>query len=68
MPKRYNRIREILDERGIKNDFLVRKLEVSSGSVSKWCSNQAQPRLPMLYRIAKVLGVKTCDLLVDEEE
>ena len=66
--QRYNRIREILDERGIKNKFLVDKLDVSSGAVSKWCTNRAQPRVEMLFRIAKVLDVKVCALLVEDAE
>ena len=65
--RRYNRIKEVLDERGTKNKFLVDKLGVTSGAVSRWCSNQSQPRVEMLFRIAKVLEVKVCDLLVEEE-
>lgn len=63
--RRYNRIKEVLDERGTKNKFLVDKLGVTSGAVSRWCTNQSQPRLEMLYRIAEVLEVKVCDLLVE---
>ena len=57
-----------LDSRGIKNKFLVDKLGVSTGAVSKWCSNQSQPRVEMLFRIAKVLEVDVCELLNKDAE
>ena len=66
--QRYNRIREILDSRGTKNKFLADQLGVTHGTVSKWCSNQSQPRVEMLFRIAKVLDVTARELLVEEVE
>ena len=66
--QRYNRIKEILDSRGTKNKFLVDKLDVTSGTVSKWCSNQSQPRMEMLFRIAKVLEGDVCELLNRDAE
>lgn len=63
----YNRIREVLDKKGISNKWLAEQLEVNPASVSKWCTNSSQPRVEMLYRIAAVLGVGVCELLVGEE-
>jgi transcriptional regulator with XRE-family HTH domain len=65
--RRYNRIEEILEERGTKKIWLAEKVDVTPSTVSKWCINRAQPRVEMLFRIAKVLEVKVCDLLVEEE-
>lgn len=64
--QRYNRIDEILEERGIKKIWLAEQLDVGTSAVSKWCSNKGQPRVEMLFRIAKVLGVGVCELLVEE--
>lgn len=64
--QRYNRIEEILDERGIKKIWLAEQLDVGTSAVSKWCSNKGQPRVEMLYRIAAVLGVGVCELLVGD--
>jgi len=66
--QQYNRIREVLDEKGISNKWLSEQLEVNPASVSKWCTNSSQPRVEMLFRIAKVLRVDVCALLVREEE
>jgi len=63
----YNRIREVLDEKGISNKWLSKQLDVNPASVSKWCTNTSQPRVEMLFRIAGVLGVGVCELLVEEE-
>jgi transcriptional regulator with XRE-family HTH domain len=63
----YNRIREVLDEKGISNKWLSEQLDVNPASVSKWCTNSSQPRVEMLFRIARVLGVGVCALLVEED-
>lgn len=62
----FNRIREVLDEKGISNKWLAEQLDVNPASVSKWCTNSSQPRVEMLFRIARVLGVGVCELLVEE--
>ncbi|WP_020570452.1 helix-turn-helix transcriptional regulator [Neolewinella persica] len=66
--QRYNRIKEVLDEKGIKYKWLAEKLDTSPQTVSRWCLNRMQPRVEMLYRIAGVLGVGVCALLVEEGE
>jgi len=63
----FNRIREVLDEKGISNKWLAEQLDVNPASVSKWCTNSSQPRVEMLFRIAKVLEVGVCELLVEEQ-
>jgi putative transcriptional regulator len=65
--QKYNRIREVLDEKGISNKWLSEQLDVNPASVSKWCTNSSQPRVEMLFRIARVLGVGVCELLVEEQ-
>ena len=61
----FNRIREVLDEKGISNKWLAEQLDVNPASVSKWCTNSSQPRVEMLFRIAGVLEVGVCELLVE---
>jgi len=64
----FNRIREVLDEKGISNKWLAEQLDVNPASVSKWCTNSSQPRVEMLFRIAGVLEVGVCELLVEDRE
>ena len=37
-------------------------------TISKWCTNTAQPSLEMLFQIAKVLNVEVKDLLRESDE
>lgn len=62
--KKYNRIKIVLLENDKTNIWLANKLKVSTTAVSKWCTNTNQPTVEMLFKIAEVLGVEVCELLV----
>lgn len=62
--KKYNRIKIVLLEKEKTNIWLAEKLEVSTTAVSKWCTNRNQPTVETLFKIAEVLGVEVCELLV----
>lgn len=62
--KIYNRIKAVLAEQRKTNMWLAEKLEMSPNTVSKWCTNQMQPTIETLFRIATVLEVDARDLLV----
>jgi repressor LexA len=59
-----NRIKEILEERGIKQTWLADKLNKSYNMVNSYVQNRRQPSLDDLYKIAEVLGVEAKELLV----
>jgi putative transcriptional regulator len=61
---KYNRIKVVLAEKGIKNIELAKSLNVKAQTVSNWCTNAKQPSVKQLYAIAKVLGVDAKDLLL----
>ena len=61
-----NRIKEVLDERGIKQKWLAMKLDKSYNMVNSYVGNRSQPRIEVLYEIARILGVSVHDLLVEE--
>lgn len=63
-----NRIKEVLNDKGIKQKWLAEKLEKSFNVVNDYCNNKRQPRLEVLYRIAEILDVNPKDLLKDKEE
>jgi transcriptional regulator with XRE-family HTH domain len=67
MPIKYNRLRVVLAEKELAIGELAVMLEVHRNSVSAWVTNKAQPSLATLYRIAEVLKVDVCDLLVSEQ-
>lgn len=61
--KRLNRIKVVLIEKEKSNLWLADKMGVTPAAVSRWCTNDAQPNLETLFRIAKILGVEVTDLL-----
>lgn len=60
-----NRIKEILEEKGIKQKWLAGQLGKSYNMVNGYVQNRQQPRLEVLYEIAKILNVQVKDLLVE---
>jgi transcriptional regulator with XRE-family HTH domain len=62
----YNRLKVLLAEKKKTNKELADYLKVRPGTVSRWCTNDSQPSLATLFRIAKFLEVKVCALLVEQ--
>ena len=58
-----NRIKDVLEERGIKQTWLAEKLGKSFCKVNSYVCNRRQPSLEVLFEIAKILNVDTKDLL-----
>ena len=58
-----NRIKVVLAEKKCTNKRLVQILGKDPATVSKWCTNYAQPDLYTLQKIAAVLDVDICDLI-----
>lgn len=48
--------------------MVSRKLDKDPATVSKWCTNRAQPGLETLYQIASYLDVDVKALLVPNKE
>ncbi|MAM23117.1 helix-turn-helix transcriptional regulator [Croceibacter atlanticus] len=58
-----NRIKEVLEKKGIKQVWLAQQLGKSYNVVNGYVQNRAQPSLEVLYEIAKILNVEPKDLL-----
>lgn len=58
-----NRIKEVLEEKGIKQVWLSEKLGKSYNIVNSYVQNRSQPSLEVLYRIAELLNVDPKELL-----
>jgi putative transcriptional regulator len=63
-----NRIKEVLEEKGIKQIWLSEKLGKSYNMVNSYIQNRKQPRLEVLFEIAKILCVEVKDLINDKSE
>lgn len=58
-----NRIKAVLAERGIMSKWLAKTLQKDPATVSKWCTNRAQPDLYTLARIAEILNIDIHELI-----
>mgnify|MGYP003598100658 CR=1 FL=1 len=61
--KDINRLKVVLAEKKRTNKWLAEQLGKDPATVSKWCTNTAQPGLETLLEIARVLEVDVKDLL-----
>jgi putative transcriptional regulator len=59
-----NRIKEVLEQKGIKQIWLAEKLEKSYNMLNSYVQNRRQPSIDDLYRIADILEVDVKELLV----
>ena len=62
--KDFNRLKVVLAEKKKTNKWLAEQLGKDPATVSKWCTNVAQPGLETLVQISKVLEVDIRELLV----
>ena len=59
-----NRIKEVLEQKGIKQVWLADQLGKSYNIVNGYVQNRSQPSIEVLYKIASFLDVDPRDLLV----
>ena len=63
MNRDINRIKVVLDDKKRTNKWLAEQLGKDPATVSKWCTNKAQPALETIIEIAKLLEVEVADLI-----
>lgn len=59
-----NRIKEVLDEKGISQTELANMLGKSFNMVNLYATNKVQPPVPVLYQIAELLNIDIRTLLI----
>ena len=62
-----NRIKEVLEQKGIKQIWLSEQLGKSYNMVNSYAQNRRQPSVEDLYKIAKILTISVKELLVEHE-
>lgn len=55
--ERINRLKVVLVEQNRTGKWLAEQLGKNEATVSRWCSNAAQPSLEMLIKISDILNV-----------
>ena len=63
-----DKLSKLRKEKGLSQEGLAEKLEVTRQTVSKWELSQTKPDTDMLVKLADVLGVEVSSLIVDEEK
>lgn len=62
-----NRIKEVLEQKGIKQTWLAEKLAKSYNMVNAYSQNRQQPRLETLMEIAEILDIDVKELIVSNK-
>lgn len=63
-----NRIKEVLETKGIKQTWLAEQLGKSYNMVNAYVQNRQQPRLEDLYKIADILQVDIKELIISNKD
>ncbi|MCL7988307.1 helix-turn-helix transcriptional regulator [Sphingobacterium sp. lm-10] len=63
-----NRIKEVLEEKGVKQTWLAEKLGKSYNMVNSYVQNRRQPSLDILNEIAGILDVDVRILIVSNRK
>jgi putative transcriptional regulator len=63
-----NRIKEVLEEKGIKQKWLAEKLGKSYNMLNSYVQNRRQPSLDILNEIAEILDVDIRTLIISNRE
>ena len=58
-------LRYFMEVRGISQADICRELDVSSATVSDWCSGKKYPRIDKMQRLADLLGVNYSTLTTE---
>lgn len=64
MAEKINRLKSVLVDKDISQKEFAKKLSVSQNTISRICTNETQPSLKLLRKMAVILDVEICDLLV----
>ena len=65
--KDLNRLKVVLVEQHKTAKWLAEQMGKDPATISKWCTNKAQPSLETIKKIAEILQVKMSDLVSNEQ-
>ncbi|MEA3446371.1 MAG: helix-turn-helix transcriptional regulator [Bacteroidota bacterium] len=63
-----NRIKEVLETKGIKQKRLAEQMGKSYNMVNSYAQNRRQPSLEDLYKIAEILDIEVKELLTERKQ
>jgi transcriptional regulator with XRE-family HTH domain len=63
--KKLNKLKEVLESKGIKASFIAKSLNYNPNTVYNWLHQRSQPSLSTLAEISSLIGVPMTDLIVN---
>ena len=63
-----NRIKNVLEEKGIKQRWLAEQLGKSYTIVNSYVQNKRQPSLESFYKISEILNVEVKELIIERKK
>ena len=63
-----NRLKEILEEKGIKQTWLAEQVGITKQTMSNLIKNRYTTSMDIAFKISKVLEVKITDIFYEEED
>lgn len=66
--KKINRLKIVLVEQNKTGKWLAETLGKNEATISRWCTNEAQPSLETLVKIANALKIDVKDLLISTKK
>jgi len=63
-----NRIKEVLEEKGLTQIWLAEKLNKSYNMVNSYAKNRRQPSIEVLFKIAEILNIDARELIVSTKD
>jgi len=62
---KYNRIKEVLKEKGKNQVWLAKQLDKSYNMINSYVQNRRQPSISILFNISKILKIDPTSLLIN---
>lgn len=62
-----NRLKEILDERGIKQNWLAEQVGITKQTMSNLIKNRFTTSMDIAFKISKVLNMEITDIFYEDE-
>lgn len=62
-----NRLKEILDERGIKQSWLAEQVGITRQTMSNLIKNRYTTSMEIAFKISKILNMEIIDIFYEEE-
>ena len=63
-----NRIKQVLEQKGLTQIWLAKKLGKSYNMVNSYAKNRRQPSIEILFRIAEILDMEAKELIQERDK